>query len=444
MLILYGKLGRSMPLTLDKCGTLGGDVECVPVIKALAERHPDDTFMLFGRNSGETAAEAELPSNVINPWTEYGWREKFRKFFKAGGYTINFSVKEQHEITAFQDAMVRDVVDAAGAMVFWIGQHGTTNQPTPGITKKSSGTLTRPQDFSVLYCSYILNAINRWRDGDPFTRGEVWLNADSRNYLKMRDLAWPLLDPVLTQRDYEHTVRHERRDRSIVVDDQWALHANAKQLDKYGHAVWESTVQCVYSRLEINALAKGTPFGDLVSYDGNFDRPGKFGLFVNEARTYVSDATKRVNALRDYALPVQPHFIHGTWSQKSQEELGITIEPAPWSKYYPRLHSVKCTLTTPSSGSGFATTKPWEAFAAGTVCFFHPLYDDQNNILGGLPQVAQEWLRVKHPGDFQRKLHEVCNDRSLWEWLVSVQRAYFEQEIAALRYIDRIEERLYG
>jgi len=433
-----------MPLTLDKCGTLGGDVECVPVVKALAERHPDDTFMLFGRNSGETAAEAELPGNVVNPWTEYGWRDELRSFLKRKEFTGNFTVDQQLAIVEFTDALTRDVVDQAGGIVGWIGQHGTTNRPTPGITKKSSGKLTRPQDFSVAYCSYFLNAVNRWRDVDPYTREEVWLNADSRNYLKMRDLAWPLLNPVLTQRNYKHTIRHERAGRELKVDPQWELMAEAHAVEKYGHTLWESTVACGYSRLEINALMPGTPFGDLVSYDQDFDRPGKFGLFINEARTYVSDATKRVNALRDYALPVKPHFIHGTWSKKSQEELGVDIEPAPWNEYYPRLHSVKCTLTTPSSGSGFATTKPWEAFAAGTVCFFHPLYDDQNHILGGLPAVAQEWLRVKHPGDFQRKLHEVSNDRGLWEWLVSVQRAYFEQEITALRYVQRIKERLYG
>lgn len=444
MIVLYGKLGRSMPLSLSKCGTLGGDVECIPVVKALAERHPDDTFMLFGRNSGQTAAEVGLPKNVVNPWTEYGWRDEFRKFFKAGGYTINFSIEEQREITAFQSAMMRDVVDSADAIIGWMGQHGTSNQPTPGITKNSSGRLTRPQDFSVLYCSYFLNAINRWRDVDPFTREEVWLNADARNYLKMRDLAWPLQNPVLTQRNYEHTIRHERGERSTVVPSSWEMTTGTRALDKHGHTVWESTVACAYSRLEINALAPGTPFGDLVSFNDDFDRPGKFGLFINEARAYVPDATKRASALRDYVLPVKPHFIHGTWSKASQESLGVDISPAPWDLYYPKLHSVKCTLTTPSSGSGFATTKPWEAFAAGTVCFFHPLYDDQNHILGGLPDVAQQWLRVTHPGDFRRKLHEVTHDRDLWEYLVAAQRAYFDREIAELRYVQLIEERVWG
>lgn len=444
MKVLYGKLGRAMPLTLEKCGTLGGDVECIPVVKALAQRHPDDTFYLFGRNSGEVASAAGLPTNVINPWTEYGWRDELRTFIKRHELNGNFTVDEQRKLIAFMDSMVRPLVDEADGVVGWIGQHGTTNQPTPGITKKSSGQLTRPQDFSVIYCSFFLNAINRFRDADPFTREEVWLNADSRNYLKMRDLAWPLLNPVLTQRTYDHTIRHERGDRPTYVDANWDNWTNARTLDKNGHLVWESTVRCVYSRLEINALMPGTPFGDLVSYSDDFDRPGRFGLFINEARTYVSDATKRVNALRDYALPARPHFVHGTWSKKSQDELGVDITPAPWSEYYPKLHSVRCTLTTPSSGSGFATTKPWEAFAAGTVCFFHPLYDDQNHILGGLPDVAQRWLRVKHPGDFQRKLHEVSNDRDLWEWLVREQRAYFEREIDRLRYIELIEGRLYG
>ena len=42
-----------MPLTLEKCGNLGGDVEMIPVIKELALRNPNDEFYLVGRNSGE-------------------------------------------------------------------------------------------------------------------------------------------------------------------------------------------------------------------------------------------------------------------------------------------------------------------------------------------------------------------------------------------------------
>src|ERR1700754_3408596 len=76
-LIGYGKLGRSMPLTLEACGNLGGDVEMVAVVKELALRHPDDRFILVGRNSGEEPESVGMPSNVMNPWTK--WREDLRR-----------------------------------------------------------------------------------------------------------------------------------------------------------------------------------------------------------------------------------------------------------------------------------------------------------------------------------------------------------------------------
>jgi hypothetical protein len=60
----YAKLGRSMPLTLDRCGNLGGDVEMVAVVKELALRHPEDDFFLTGRNTGERPADVGLPGNV--------------------------------------------------------------------------------------------------------------------------------------------------------------------------------------------------------------------------------------------------------------------------------------------------------------------------------------------------------------------------------------------
>ena len=55
------------------------------------------------------------------------------------------------------------------------------------------------------------------------------------------------------------------------------------------------------------------------------------GLFVNEARRYVAESKSRLAALRDWALPLAPTWVHGTWSAESQEKLGRKIEPAPWA-----------------------------------------------------------------------------------------------------------------
>ena len=69
-----------MPLTLDKCGNLGGDVEMAAVAGELARRHPSDEIVLIGRNTGEWPSDVGLPENVTNPWHERGknWSAELR------------------------------------------------------------------------------------------------------------------------------------------------------------------------------------------------------------------------------------------------------------------------------------------------------------------------------------------------------------------------------
>jgi hypothetical protein len=438
----YGKIGRSMPLTLEKCGNLGGDVEMVAVIKELALRHPEHEFVLIGRNSGDNPADIGLPSNITNPWIE--WAPELRRALKSRGFTGNFTTDEHLEIAEITDSIVGDVFDGLDQLVLWIGQHGTTNTPMPFVQKNKPAGLTKPQDAFAYYSGYLLRGINRLRDRDPLAIEPVFLNADSRNYLKMRDMAWPLRHPVLTQRTYSHKIRHERGSRSLTVDT--AAFPDARVITKNGHSLWESIVLNHYSRLEVNGLRPGTPFGDLISFDDGWDGRQHFGLFINEARSYVGEDVKRINVMRDWVLPIEPAWVHGTWSEESKQELGINIQPAPWDQYYPRLHSVRSTFTTPSSGSGFATAKPWEAFAAGTVCFFHPRYDDQNNILADAPDGLANWLRVSTPEQLTKRVEHLNTSagRGDWEWIVRKQREHFDRALSDLMYLQLIEERIFS
>lgn len=414
----YAKLGRSMPLTLAKCGNLGGDVEMVPTLKLLAERHPDVDFVLIGRNSGEKPTDVGLPSNVINPWI--AWKPQVRTALKFHNLVYaNLRIEDHIRVREILMNMTQFTIQTLDGIVMWLGQHGTTNTPLPMISDRTK--LTKPYDWATLYGSYLLQGINAWRDHNPHEREEVLLNADPRNYVKYRDGKWPWKHPVLGQFNRTNAVKHEQGDHVV-----------------------SSTLNTIYSRLEVNGLIPGTPFGDLVSYrDDNFNDRQSFGLFINEARKQVNPRLTRAAALQEWVLPLQPAFIHGTWSKESQAELGVDISPAPWTDYYPKLHSVKCTFTTPSSGSGWATTKPWEAFAAGTVCFFHPDYDTQDNIMGDLPDdTLRRWLRVSTPEELRERVKYTSESKQVWLWAVTNLRRHFEEAIAEKRWLTMIEKRL--
>lgn len=448
--ILYGKIGRSMPLTLDKCGVAGGDQEMTAVVTALAKRHPEDQFILIGRNSGEYPPAVGLPPNVINPW--FGFGDEVKRELAAAGLKGNFSPDDQRRYAEIVDEYTLPIFEQADAIVMWAGQHGTTNNPLPKVEDRS--VLTKPQDSFVHYAGFLLRGINHWRDLDPINREEIWLNADPRNYLKMRDLKWPLRHPVLAQFDYQTNIKHERYGAGMTGFDQF--HWSGNPLWEYirpecNGQVWRAKVQSIYSRLELNLTVPGTPSGDYLEFNDSWGRKHDFGIVINEARAIgVRPEMTRLHAMKKWVLPLAPGFIHGTWSLDGLAELykewNGDIKPIEWRAYTREIQTARCTFTTPSSGSGWATTKPWESFALGTVCFFHPDYDTQNHILHDAHPKLQEWLRVKTPGDLKARVDFLGKPegRAMWEWLVVEQRKHYEKAVANPTYLQLIEHRIYG
>jgi len=421
-LIGYATLGRSMPLSLAKCGTLGGDVEKYAVINELALRHPDDHFVLVGRNSGENTQSVGLPENVFNPWTEDRWRGQLRSALAKANIKGNLTVEQHKQITKIFRNIMGDIWSSLDGLVIWTGQHGSSNMSIPKVDDHTQWT--KPQDWCAFYAGYILDGVNQFRHGRAHTHDAIWLNADARNRHKMRDLKHPLNHPVLTQFDFKHGLKHE-------------------QYNPETFQIRTSVVENVYSRLEINALAPGTPFGDLITFNSSFDRPHRFGLFINEARANgVKKGLSRVDAINHWVNPMAPDWIHGAWSNEGQRQVGREIKPAPWDQYFPLLNSTRCTFTTPSSGSGWATTKPWEAFAAGTVCFFHPEYDTQNHILKDAHPGLHDWLRVKTPRELKLRLAAIAANPEAFRWIITKQREHFDNAMKEKRYLRMIEERL--
>lgn len=437
-----------MPLTLDKCGVSGGDQEMTAVITTLATRHPDDTFVLIGRNSGEDPKTVGLPPNVFNPWTTLG--PEVRKWMTANDIHGALTIEQHRAYAAFLDQITQHWFNIADAVVLWAGQHGTSNGPIPKVENRE--LFTKPQDAFAHYAGFLLRGVNHWRDKQPVAREEIWLNADPRNYLKMRDLKWPLRHPVLTQYDYTHNIKHERHGAGRELFDTFVDHNVNPLFDRIGYTdhgeVWKSAVRNVYSRLELNLTVPGTPSGDHLRFNGSWWKREPFGIIINEARHVgVRDDVKRLTAMREWVMPLKPTFIHGKWSEASQRELGVEIEPCEWRRYVTQvLPTVRATFTTPSSGSGWATTKPWEAFATGVVCFFHPMYDTQDHILGDAPKFLRGWLRVKTPEELAERVAFLSNvdGQNVWHRLVEEQREHYARAVADPLYVRMIEDRIYG
>jgi hypothetical protein len=161
--------------------------------------------------------------------------------------------------------------------------------------------------------------------------------------------------------------------------------------------------------------------------------------------------------VRAWAVPLDPAFIHGKWTPAGQETVGREITPVHHSEVPRVASSIKSTLTTPGSGAAWATCKPHESFALGTVCFFHPGYDAQGHIIPTLAAVEAgsvddqpdlkeltRWLRVSTPEDLAARVAAVHSSRETYEWLRDAQL----RRLAWHRQRDlighRLHERLFG
>jgi len=442
-----------MPLAQRRWGVVGGDDEPPLLLRTLAERHPEHEFVIVGKNSGDDVTDAGLPPNVTNPWRTLAG--EVRRAVGGRDQPIRITGDDLKHVLQVYDDLVIPLFRDLDGLIVWAGQHGTSNSPLPRIgTTYEEDLWTQPQKSFTLYVSYVVRGINAFRERDPLKYEEIWLVPDPRNYPKPRDLKWPQRLPILAQYDFTKNEKYERY-HDWRTPEECGFDA---RVDESGH-VWLATQRYVYSGLEL--------CGVMPSYIGAEQPPvydwgnrRHFGLFINEARAYV--AKNRLDAVRDYVLPLEPAFMHGKWSKESHAVLhaaGYDVQPAPHEHYYPLLRSVRTTFTTPSSGSGWATTKPWQAFAHGTVCFFHPEYDTQGHIIPTLAQANSDaywaaagpnenlrqlarWLRVRDPGELQKRVDHLSDNYEAWCWLVKQQRALYDRAVVDPLHVTMIERRL--
>lgn len=433
MKIGYAKLGRSWNLDPAKWSVSGGDVDVRRALDLLSYWHPEHEFVLIGRNSGEDPSTVYMAPNVTNPWTEL--REQVSGLGKLSAA----------EVVEKLDRLTAPLFEDLDAIIVWAGQHGTSNTPIPPVGKTWQDEVTQPQISFVNYGSYLIRGINRWRDQDPLNREEIWLCPDPRNYIKCRDLKWPHRHPIQAQFAQVREQKHERYDDASEFL-WWNRGIGVPQVKRCddGH-VWVSQTAYAYTALELTAL----PHPSKVGY---VQKELDFGIVINENRKEVTNS--RLKCMQEWVMPSFPDCeIRGVWSDGSKEKLGRPdIEPVPYSDLLQTMGRYRATLTTPASGSGWATAKPWEAFAVGTVCFFHPMYDTQghiiptlkqaNNMRGDLAHLAK-WLRLREPSDLPKRVEALKASEDAWLWLVRAQRKLFEDRWQEWRGgVIEIERRL--
>lgn len=432
----YGRLGRNMSFEEGKWGVVGGDCEPPRLLDTLARRHPDDEFVLIGRTSPVVPQEFGMSDNVTNPWIEWDAERKALTGSKDRDGT-QLSMDARRRFVQWVDRTVLPVCADLDGMIFWLGQHGSVHATDiPKVKGTMTDTVT-PQDWAVMYGAMVIRGINMFRAKDPWNREEVWLCTDARNYLKPHDLKWPLRHPILAQYEFTRDFNvHRYGDFRTPEEAGWQDYVHGTYPDS-NH--WKCRANYIAPTLEIGGLL---PQHSKIGFADNYDREHHFGLFINEAR--ATSGPDRPTIVRDWVRLNSPEWMHGQWSAKGlQTAMVDDISPLPVDRYFDQLRATRCTFTTPSSGSGWVTAKPWEAFACGVVCFRHPEYDTQNVAYGRFSESVRDWLSPRSPRELYARLEYLDRDEATWKWLVNEQRRVYDEAVEKLEHVQVIESRIW-
>lgn len=455
----YGKLGRSWNLDPENFSTVGGDVDSYRALKLLAERNPDVDWLLIGRNSGEDPGAVGLPPNVIQFWTEER-RSELRERMK--GRHAPMKAHEVDAVVSIFDDMTMDTWRNLDGVVVWAGQHGTSNSRILQTGKEgAAGKYTNPQDAFVLYGSYLVRGISVWRNSDPVNREEVWLCSDPRNYLKCRDLKWPLRHPIVSQFEQSRAFKVERYGDldKYGWENEFEFMPESTAAEKHEtFHIWKTRSYYTYDGLELTALPNPNevPWGSTYMTEDEWlqkeaSQRFPFGMIINENRKEVRNP--RLAVMKEWVIPNFPGCeIFGKWTPDSIQAMGrdeADVQPIPHAGLFDGMRRHLCTLTTPASGSGWATSKPWECFLNGTICFFHPAYDVQGHIIPLKPNgrdpnadALSPWLRVESPKQLVDRVTYLSGNPSVYASLAVAQRRYVERRYASMQPIRAIERRL--
>lgn len=394
MKIAYGKLGRSIPLSLESASNVGGDIEVIMLMHKLVNAGHE--VHIVGRNRGDTK-----DARITNHWAD------------SGAFEGPVPTASRHRDAAFdlyetwlKHRMQR--LPKFDAWVIWLGQHGSSVHPVPAIQDGKRGTYTNPMGSDVNYGYPIIAMCNH------LGIRPIWLCPDPRNMVKFRDLWDPNQRTILAQ-------FNTSKDNSFY--------------DERDNKLRSGYTRYAYAGIELLAVPPATaPY----IADARLRQP--FGLLVNEGYSNLG-SKGRLHLVKSWTRDIAPYELFGTWCDKSAGELAMlsigdqpegattrTAIPVSLEGVHTTLQRWRCTVTFPATASGWSTAKPWECFRAGTVCFRHPDYDSQNHIYGRMDKDLSKFLTLTTPSSLKNRLEEMKFD-SHWRQIVEAQHAFFLKSV---------------
>lgn len=481
MRVGYACMGRTMKFEYGRHG-FQGDAEKPNLLRRLAVRNSDVEWVVVGHNdAGERPLD--LP-NVTNPWA--GARDlAARTPPRADGYYRTpfapyWTGKPAwwvSESSGFEDDLV-ELISGLDGVVVHVGQHAPTQLRIPQATRTWHETFTDPDldgnrvyDSMQSYCRYLVRGLNALGDRTLGRAPVVWLVPDPRNYLKARDVKWPSgTDDVLAQAAFTRSQRHERYQDYRAPEALGFRGVTLERPNEVGeHELWSAGHRYRHADLELMILPDEWELHGAVSFAGR----APAGIATTSTKASVlGEGRRRSRLVGDYLLAAFPDAaVYGKWDAASLADVpeGTVVEARP-DAFYATLEEWRVTLSLPIVESGWSVAKPYQCWAANTVCFYVEQVDAQGWTLPSRRHVPgtervgafrnvdlyscradwtdddlalAAWLRVETPAEFADRARRVVDDEATWTWLVDAQRDLLCRRWNA-RLLEKTIERKLG
>lgn len=425
MIIGYSKIGRSLSMDPNKYG-YQGDAEAPNLLRRLALRNPQQTFAVIGKHTKKPDV-ASFPSNILWPWL-----------------TMN-----EEEIVAW------GIANLDGNIVH-LGQHGTSHQRIPMVSdtwamaESGEKEMTTPLQSLQTYGAYMTRILNGVGDKTDGKAPVSYIVTDPRNYLKARDIKWPTgMNRILGQHAFTRLQSHDRfkdtrNDLSFGFD---TIEGFARDKE-----IWIVRHTYRHGGLELMILDDSWESWGSNSYEQ------RSSVGVASTSAYDEKPARRRSALiRKFIWEVRPEAeVFGKWDLKCMPDAdGYELLSNPVADFPDILQRWRVTMAMPAitrsiEGQGWTTAKPYQAFAARTVCLFAPDLDQQGWIIpsrtptpgsttvaDGLYSVRSDWtqdelslarwLRVTTPEDVSKVVTALDASPEAWLWIVETQRSLLKR-----------------
>lgn len=351
--IAFAKLGKSIKF-ITAFSPIGGDNEAPSMLRILANNNPDITFHIIGRSDFN-----RLDENQITELFPY---RNVKDAF------------EGHKGPADPDRIIHyfdDLGFQPDAFVMMMGQVGNVSIPNRIWGQRDPTKTVAIIDMTKNYTT----PITKWLNENPLMHIVEVCN-DPRYTLKQSKDCF--VDPKISLSQY--TYEYER-ESSRSYDDQTRV---------------KTKVPCKYAEMErIFLYDREQP------YPGPEDCPRDipFMVVLNEG------TPSRYKLLKEWVLDgIDDVEIYGKWTHEDALEDNRFKGSMPLEELQQKLQAVRATFIIPIA-KGWTTSKYIEMIHAGVIPFFHPTYDEQDNL--NVPK----WLRPKSPEAMMQAVKMMKDDK---------------------------------